>query len=151
MYFSTMSRIIVRHLPEHAAPSPSRFPSLLAAAAIGGGLALLTHALWRLSRPARWDPARPLPRRPSTGAIAAAREALDTDQRLTSESLRLIPGARGAIELHGWVAQRADRARAVRLVRDAIAPASLVDALRVRGEDDAPPAGADDTPDLASA
>lgn len=69
----------------------------------------------------------------------------ELQQRLTaalgaeSESLELVAVGRDAVELHGWVTDRAARPRAFRAARAALAPEiRLIDRLLVWGEDDQP-------------
>lgn len=56
-----------------------------------------------------------------------------------ADTLDLVPVGRNAIELHGWVASRGARVRALKAAREAIGPETrLVDRLLVWGEDDLP-------------
>lgn len=107
--------------------------------ATGTVLGFLLSQLWGPSAPYPLAPARP-PRRPARPSIAervqAAHEALLLDAEASTCDLDVVPVGRTALELHGWVPSRQARARALRLVREAIGESRLIDALRVRGEDD---------------
>lgn len=70
--------------------------------------------------------------------VELALGALDADLPLRACHLEVVPVGRQAIEIHGWVADRRARSRAGRLVADAVTPASVVNCLLVRGEDDLP-------------
>jgi hypothetical protein len=67
-----------------------------------------------------------------------ARQALRADPVLAELGIRVVPVAAGAVELHGWVATRALRARALRTVREAPMVDRVINHLLVRGEDDTP-------------
>lgn len=70
--------------------------------------------------------------------VELALTALDADLPLRAARLDVVPVGRQAIEIHGWVDDRRARSRAGRLVADAVAPASVVNCVLVRGEDDLP-------------
>jgi hypothetical protein len=65
---------------------------------------------------------------------------LRNDPVLNPYSLEVCPVRPGVVELHGWVASRALRARAARLAAAAPGVESLINCLLVRGEDDGGPA-----------
>ena len=67
-----------------------------------------------------------------------ARAVLDDDLMLRDCGLDVIPVGPGRIELHGWVADRRSRARAARLVGDAVRADAIINCLLVHGEDDLP-------------
>jgi hypothetical protein len=64
--------------------------------------------------------------------------ALAGDSGLRALPLTAIAVNPGTVELHGWVASRAERARAARLVAATPGITTLVNCLLVHGEDDAP-------------
>lgn len=120
----------------------SAWPWLAAGAALGiaAGLAIgaeLAHvnrasvrrALRRLTSP-------PGPPSAPSGALRAAREALASVAALAGLAFRLLPVRPGVVELHGWVATRAQRTLAVRTVRGMPGIDNVIDCLLVRGEDD---------------
>lgn len=74
--------------------------------------------------------------------VEATHEALAVHPELAACTLEVVPVGRSAIELHGWVPGRTTRARALRVVREALPEAKVIDCLLVHGEDDdalAPP------------
>ena len=90
----------------------------------------------------------------STGSVRGARpslaelvhdalEALARDPEIGLLDLQVVPVNRHTVELRGWVATRAQRARATRLVHAALGADAVVNRLLVRGEDDAAPANLD--------
>jgi hypothetical protein len=82
---------------------------------------------------------------PRMGRLAGAvQEALQADELLGVASLEAIAAGPGIIELHGWVASRALRARAGRIAAAVPGIESLINAILVHGEDDLAPG-----PDLA--
>lgn len=81
------------------------------------------------------------------GAAAPIRAALKAASGLADADLRVIPVNRGRVELHGWVGNRREVARTLRLAREAAPEAEVVGRLRVRGEDE----GIPPTDDQASA
>ncbi|HEU4587169.1 MAG TPA: BON domain-containing protein [Gemmatimonadales bacterium] len=77
--------------------------------------------------------------RPALTAAAGARAvtaALRADAKLAEHALRASPVGPGAIELHGWVPNRATRAHAERVARSVPGIESVINRLLVRGEDD---------------
>jgi hypothetical protein len=134
-----MARLIVR-------PAPSTQPSIPGGAIILGlGLGVAVgFVLGELLGPV---PARALPRasRPAPavdpsvrGLVVQARAVLDDDLMLRDCRLEVIPIGPGRIELHGWVDDRRSRARAARLVGDAVRADAIINCLLVHGEDDQP-------------
>ena len=114
-----------------------------AAGAVALGLAagaLAGFLLGELWGPTASRAIRTPKRTPRTGSAAAlvdaAHLALGADEAVAASNLRVVPLGRSAIELHGWVPNRATRARAIRHVREALPEASVIDCLLVRGEDD---------------
>ncbi len=95
-----------------------------------GGRQAIRRVIRRLRRPAdtRQSPAE------LTGHLKTAlQQALGAE----SELLDLVAVGRHAVELHGWVASRPTRTRAIRTVRAALPfDIALVDRLLVWGEDD---------------
>lgn len=75
----------------------------------------------------------------------SVRQALRLDRELREVEIEVVPGGPGTVELHGWVPSRALRARAGRLASAVAGVETVVNGLRVRGEDDpglpAPAAG----------
>ncbi len=110
---------------------------------LAGALAGIALSAWtgginreRITRVARRvrKPAVPMPPAGSD-AVRAAQEALLADPALATLGLRVAAQAGAGIELRGWVASRALRARAARvLVAAGLGPVS--NGLLVRGEDD---------------
>lgn len=82
-------------------------------------------------------------------AVRAAYSALQADEAVRNLGLEPVGVSRGVIELHGWVPNRALRARAVRLVQAAPGIDRLIDCLLVRGEDDEPHLATDMTDQTA--
>ena len=68
-----------------------------------------------------------------------AQQALSEDAELAAQSIDVVPVARGMVGLRGWVDSRRLRARAHRIVCDALGRDAVIDSLMVRGEDDAEP------------
>lgn len=110
--------------------------SVILEVATGSLLALAVQQIWQAASEPEWEPGRPVPRPRSSALIDAAEKALRSDPDLTLASLRMIPGARGSIELLGWVDSRSERTRAARVVAAALDPIRLVNGVLVRGEDD---------------
>lgn len=77
---------------------------------------------------------KPGPR--SAELVRAVRAALLLDPQLRELELEPLPAGPGVVELHGWVPNRATRARAVRAVSGVTGVDRLVNCLLVRGEDD---------------
>ncbi len=75
-------------------------------------------------------------RMPLPTAARAAAAALLADARLKGLGLEAIPVSRGAVELRGWVDDRAARARAARAVRALPGIDTVINSILVRGEDD---------------
>ena len=83
---------------------------------------------------------RPLPPGTSMRALVEQAQAvLDDDLVLRDCALEVVPVGSGRIELHGWVADRSSRARAARLVGDAVRADAIINCLLVHGEDDPSP------------
>jgi len=81
------------------------------------------------------------PKRAPTRARAAADRILSAfqgDPELRAAGLDVLRVRGGGMELHGWVADRRARGRAVRLAGDAAPGHQITNRLRVHGEDDAP-------------
>jgi hypothetical protein len=80
--------------------------------------------------------------RPSQAAGSVAElvhdalSALENDLLLREFRLDVVPIRRTALEIHGWVPDRASRLRAQRLVAAAVHPADVINCILVRGEDD---------------
>lgn len=111
---------------------------------LGGGR---TSAAPSPSRASRGRPFSPISG--PHAAIRAAYSVLEKDESLRTLGLEPVGVSRGVIELHGWVPNRALRARAVRLVRAAPDIDRLIDCLLVHGEDDAPNSATDLTDQTA--
>jgi hypothetical protein len=118
----------------------------------GALLGVAGRLLWERRRGGR--PADPLHRTPrarapkplSRAGISArlARQSLRADPTLADLGLRVVPVAPGTVELHGWVASRALRTRALRAVRETPTVDRVVNNLLVRGEDDLGASSADE-------
>jgi len=114
-----------------------------AAGAVALGLAAGTLAgfllgeLWgpTASRAIR-TPKRAAQKSSVAALVEATHEALAADPTVAACGLEVTPVGRRAVELHGWVPNRATRARALRHVREALPEASVIDCLLVHGEDD---------------
>jgi hypothetical protein len=134
-----MARIIVRRATSNHPPIPG------AAILLGLGLGVAAgFVLGELLGPV---PARALAGATKPAAafdpsvrvlVDQARAVLDDDLMLRDCGLEVIPIGRGRIELHGWVADRRSRARAARLVGDAVRADAIINCLLVHGEDDQP-------------
>jgi len=80
---------------------------------------------------------RVAPARLTAAASArAAQTALLAESRLGGLTIEVMPVARGAVELRGWVPSRIMRALAGRTVLAASGIESVINSLQVRGEDD---------------
>ncbi|HEU4800254.1 MAG TPA: hypothetical protein VFS94_06440 [Gemmatimonadales bacterium] len=110
---------------------------------LAGALAGIALSAWtgginreRISRAARRVRTPALPTPPAgSDAVRAAQDALLGDPVLATLGLRVAAQSGSGVELRGWVASRALRARAARvLVAAGIGPVS--NGLLVRGEDD---------------
>jgi len=79
--------------------------------------------------------------RPMHAARLASRvrAALAADPVLAALDLEPIPVSAGQVELHGWVATRAERAQAWRAARVVPGIESVVNCILVHGEDDPQP------------
>ncbi len=73
----------------------------------------------------------------TAGAARAVESALESSD-LWEHHLSVVAVTPHQVELHGWVPDRALRARAARLVREVPGIESVVNRLLVRGEDDRP-------------
>lgn len=75
-------------------------------------------------------------------------ERLRHDTALSGLEFEVLPIGPGAIELHGWVASRAERTRAARIAAGVPGVTNLINSLLVHGEDDypTPVLDADDQP-----
>ena len=75
-------------------------------------------------------------------------ERLRDDTALSRIDFEVLPIGPGAIELHGWVGSRAERARAARIAAGVPGVTNLINSLLVHGEDDypTPVLDADDQP-----
>ena len=73
---------------------------------------------------------------PVSGVVQAARGALEQDLELRRLDLEPIAVRPGVVELHGWVPNRALRARAARIASAVPGIESLINCILVRGEDD---------------
>jgi hypothetical protein len=134
-----MARIVARR----AFQNPPSFPGGAVMLGLGLGVAV-GFVLGELLGPV---PARAIPGtiRPPAASDSSvrvladrARAVLDGDLMLRDCGLEVIPIGPGRIELHGWVDDRRSRARAGRLVGDAVRADAIINCLLVRGEDDLP-------------
>jgi hypothetical protein len=77
------------------------------------------------------------PRIRSMPAMVGEAEALlASDTRLHGLDITVVPVGRRAVELHGWVLQRSQRAHAQRVVAGGLTDITVVNSLLVHGEDD---------------
>ena len=133
-----MARITVRRASQHPSPLPGR------AIVLGLGLGIAVgfvagELLERVPMRALADATRPkAPDRLVRVLAEQAKAALDDDLMLRDCRLEVIPIGQGRIELHGWVSDRRSRARAARLVGDAVRAEAIINCLLVHGEDDRP-------------
>lgn len=65
-----------------------------------------------------------------------AQAALASDPQLSAFTIDVLPVSRQQVELHGWVPQRALRARAHRVACAAVGADAIVNSILVHGEDD---------------
>jgi hypothetical protein len=72
----------------------------------------------------------------ASAAERAVERALSHDVELGDLELRALAVGRGVVELHGWVASRALRTRAMRVAAHVEGVESLINCLLVHGEDD---------------
>ncbi|HEY3933082.1 MAG TPA: hypothetical protein VGL65_00545 [Gemmatimonadales bacterium] len=79
------------------------------------------------------------PRPVAADLVRRAHDALDGDATLGQPTFEIVAVRSGAVEVHGWVADRRTRANALRRVAAAVHPAGVIDCLRVIGEDDEEP------------
>ncbi len=105
----------------------------------------------RLAAPLTGEPLTP-PSPKRAGALARAGDAaLAADVQLAPLGLSCLPLGRTGLELHGWVPNRALRARAARLLQDVAGVEHVVNCLLVRGEDDRDPIPDDTDPTTQTA
>lgn len=78
--------------------------------------------------------------KPASARLLAQRvvDALDDDLGLHGLAFSVAAVDRGHLELHGWVPNRALRARAIRVATAAVPEAEVVNRLQVRDEDETP-------------
>jgi osmotically-inducible protein OsmY len=91
-----------------------------------------THVRRAAGRFVRTAPARLT----ASAAVRAAQTALLAEPRLAGLAIEVVPVARGAVELRGWVPSRVMRALAGRTALAASGIESVINSLQVRGEDD---------------
>lgn len=134
-----MARIVVRRAPPYLPPIPGGAIILGLGLGVAVGFVLgellgpvPAGSLFGAIRPAAaFDPS-------VRALVDQARAVLDDDLMLRDCGLDVIPVGPGRIELHGWVADRRSRARAARLVGDAVRADAIINCLLVHGEDDLP-------------
>lgn len=121
--------------------SSSLLPTVLTGLGIGLAIGLLAGEL--LAGRGRkalipWRRKRAAP--PSQADLTSrVRQSLQALLGAEANGLTLVPIGRNGLELHGWVASRSSRSRAIRAVRELLGgDLTLVDRLLVWGEDDAP-------------
>jgi len=78
----------------------------------------------------------PLRRPLARVAVATVRAALARDAALRDIEFEVVPVRAGRVELHGWVPNRAARARAMRIALAAQEGLEVTNRLTVLGEDD---------------
>jgi osmotically-inducible protein OsmY len=72
----------------------------------------------------------------AAAAVRSVQTALLAEPKLGGLTIEVIPVARGAVELRGWVPSRLMRAIAGRTALAASGIESVINSLQVRGEDD---------------
>jgi hypothetical protein len=78
---------------------------------------------------------RPVPTR-TVQLARLVRQALRSESTLAPLTLRVLAVSAGTVELHGWVATRAERAAAARTARQVPGVDSIINCILVHGEDD---------------
>ncbi|HEX3927108.1 MAG TPA: hypothetical protein VHW65_03855 [Gemmatimonadales bacterium] len=132
-----MARIAVRRRrASDADRAPLAVGVIIAGLAVGAAAGFLLGELAGPVAAAAIRRRETVARRSMAELVHDAQSALDADIQLRACALDVIPVRRGRIELHGWVADRASRARAGRLVADALPADTVVNCLLVRGEDE---------------
>lgn len=125
---------------------------LLAWTLVGLATGLVAGAVagaWLRPDPDRTEPTpspEPSPSARPLRVADASRVVLDRlqgDASLQDLTLDVLAVGPGVIELHGWVANRAQRTRAARLAASVPGVTTLVNSLLVHGEDDYPTPVAD--------
>ncbi len=132
-----MTRLVV-YGPVERRSSGRRAPvGLWLIAGLAAGVALRDFAAPALARFIRSRSNRRLPS--LAELVHDAQQALSEDADLATQSIDVVPVARGMVGLRGWVDSRRLRARAHRIVCDVLGSDAVIDSLMVRGEDDAEP------------
>jgi hypothetical protein len=109
-----------------------------------GLVAGVAASAWLRPDPDNVEPPAPPPEKDRAKPLRVAdasrivMERLQQDSALTDLTLEVIVVGPGVIELHGWVASRAQRTRAARLAASVPGVTTLVNSLLVHGEDDYP-------------
>ena len=119
----------------------SLLPTILTGLGIGLAIGLLAGEVWAGRGRKALIPWRPKPPAPPSTAILTNRVRQKLEALLGAEAsgLPLVAVGRNGIELHGWVASRSSRSRAIRAIRELLGgDLTLVDRLLVWGEDDTP-------------
>lgn len=126
-----MPRLIVRRsASRHSLAVPALFG--FAAGMVAG---VVLGELWAPTAEAALR--RPTPRgRTMAELVRDAQAALADDPVLGSLRIDVIPSSRQRVELRGWVATRAQRARAYRIAAEAVGGSAVVNGILVHGEDD---------------
>lgn len=115
--------------------------------ALGVGLGLVTGVAlgeWlgdvnrgRVRRVVRRSRTRPLPPLARPAATArAAQAAIESQPDLAELGIETLPVSGGAVELRGWVPNRAARTLAGRVVAEVPGVDTVINSILVRGEDD---------------
>ena len=91
----------------------------------------------RVRRVVRSQRSRPVPMIAKPAATArAAKAALESQPDLAGLGLDVLPVSTGAVELRGWVPNRAARTLAGRVAADVAGVDTVINSILVRGEDD---------------
>lgn len=120
---------------------------ILGWSALGVGLGLVSGLLlaeWlgdvnrgRVRRVVRSTRTRPAPAAlRAASAARAAREALEAQPDLAELGIEALAVSAGAVELRGWVPNRAARTLAGRVVAEVPGVDTVINSILVRGEDD---------------
>lgn len=132
-----MTRLVVYGPVERRRPGRGVPIGLWMLGGLAAGFVVRDLAIPALARFIRSQSSRRLPS--LAELVHDAQQALSEDADLATQSIDVVPVARGMVGLRGWVDSRRLRARAHRIVCDTLGSDAVIDSLMVRGEDDAEP------------